>query len=127
MREGLINDEFEAEYFCGHGYASVIFEGESSNPQKVAEEISAEIERIRVEGINRKLFSAVKCAMYGDAIRRFNSVNELATQLVECAMCDFDLFEEIKLLKTVTIDDVFKRLSAFNPDNTVLSVILPKE
>ncbi len=127
VREGIINDEFEAEYFCGHGYASVIFEGESSNPQKVAEEISAEIERIRVEGINRKLFSAVKCAMYGDAIRRFNSVDGLATQLVECAMCDFDLFEEIKLLKTVTIDDVFKRLSAFNPDNTVLSVILPKE
>ena len=65
--------------------------------------------------------------MYGEAIRRFNSVEGLATQLIECAMCDFDLFEEIKLLKTVTIDDVYKRLSLFESENAVLSVISPKE
>ena len=127
VREGLINDEFESEYFNGYGYAAVVFEGESTDPKRVAAAIDEEIERIRVEGIDRKLFSAVKCAMYGEAIRRFNSVDGLATQLVECAMCDFDLFEEIKLLKTVTIDDVYKRLSALCSDNAVLSVILPKE
>ena len=127
VREGLINDEFEAEYFNGHGYAAMIFEGESTDPKRVAKAIDDEIRRLSEEGIDRKLFSAVKCAMYGEAIRRFNSVEGLATQLIECAMCDFDLFEEIKLLKTVTIDDVYKRLSLFESENTVLSVISPKE
>ncbi len=127
VKEELINDEFETEYFNGHGYASLIFEGESANPQRVAELIKQEVDRIKSDGIDKKLFSAVKCSMYGDAIRRFNNVEGIAMQLVDCAMCDYDLFEEIRLLKTVTADDVFRRLKYLDNDNTVLSVINPKE
>lgn len=126
MNEGLINDEFDSEYFTGNGYAAVIFGGESSDPQRVAEEIKAEIARLREVGADKKLFSAVKCSMYGDAIRRFNSVEGIAMQLTECAMLDYDLFEELKLLKTVTYDDVMRRLDVFCDENAVLSVILPK-
>ena len=64
--------------------------------------------------------------MYGDAIRRFNSVEGVAMQFVECAMTDSDLFEELKLLKTVTAEDVYKRIDLFDSENSVLSVITPK-
>lgn len=127
MREGLINDEFDTEYFNGHGFAAVMFSGESSDPKRVEAEIKAEIERLRREGIDKKLFSAVKCGMYGSAIRRFNDVSGLAMQFVECAMFDYDLFEELRLLKTVTADDVYRRLDIFCEENSVLSVINPKE
>ncbi len=127
MNEGLINDDFDCEYFYGNGYAAVIFEGESYSPERVAEEIKAEIERLRNEGIDKKLFSAVKSGAYGNMIRKFNSVEALATQLTECAMCDYDLFEEIRLLKTASYDDVMKRLDVFCNENAVLSVIKPQE
>ncbi len=127
MNEGLINDDFDCEYFYGNGYAAVIFEGESYSPERVAEEIKAEIERLRNEGIDKKLFSAIKSGAYGNMIRKFNSVEALATQLTECAMCDYDLFEEIRLLKTASYDDVMKRLDVFCNENAVLSVIKPKE
>lgn len=127
MNEGLINDDFDCEYFYGNGYAAVIFEGESYSPERVAEEIKAEIERLRNEGIDKKLFSAIKSDAYGNMIRKFNSVEALATQLTECAMCDYDLFEEIRLLKTASYDDVMKRLDVFCNENAVLSVIKPQE
>ncbi len=127
MNEGLINDEFDCEYFNGNGYAAVLFEGESKDPKRVAEEIKREINRLRVEGIDKKLFSAVKCGAYGSMVRKFNSVENIAMQLTECAMCDYDLFEEIKLLKTVSYDDVLKRLDVFDDENAVLSVIVPQE
>ncbi|MBR7071466.1 MAG: insulinase family protein [Clostridia bacterium] len=127
IRDGYINDEFEAEYFHGHGYAAVLFEGESRDPQKVADAIAEEIERLKTEGIDKKLFAAVKRGMYGDAIRRFDNIEGLATQLTECAVADLELFEELKLLKSITIDDVLKRLALFQQDKCVLSVILPQE
>ncbi|MBQ6714036.1 MAG: insulinase family protein [Clostridia bacterium] len=127
VREGLINDEFASEYFCGRGYAAMIFEGESNNPKKVAEEINAEIERIRQNGIDKKLFSAVKCGMYGDAVRRMGSVSGSAMSLVEGAVSGYEIYEEIKLLKSVTAESALKRLDAFSEENAVLSVILPKE
>ncbi len=122
---GLINDEFSSEYFNGFGYSTVIFEGESSNPKKVAEEIKAEVERLKRDGIDKKLFSAIRCGMYGNAIRLFDSVESIAMQMVDCAMTESGLFDEIKYLKAVTADDVYKRLSLLDNDKTVLSVINP--
>ena len=65
--------------------------------------------------------------MYGDAVRRFNNVEGIAMQLVDCAMSDCGLFDEIKYIKSVTSDDVYKRLSLLDNEKTVLSVINPKE
>lgn len=127
MNEGLINDDFGSEYFNGNGYAAVIFEGESSDPERVASEIKAEINRLREDGVSKKLFSAAKCAMYGDMVRRFNSVENLAMSLTECAMCGYSLFDEIKMVKSVSYDDVMKRFDVFSDENAVLSVIKPLE
>ena len=127
INEGLINDEFSAEYFNGNGYAAVIFEGESNNPERVAEEIKTEVERLKNEGIDKKLFSAVRCGMYGNAIRMFDSVDAIAMQFVDCAISDTGLFDEIKYLKSVTVEDVYKRLLKLDGEKTVLSVIKPME
>jgi predicted Zn-dependent peptidase len=125
--EGLINDEFSTEHFCGHGYSAFIFEGESKNPKLVAEKIRNEIERLKTEGIDKKLFSAIRCGMYGNAIRLFDSVEGIAMQMVDCAMLDSGLFDDVKYLKSVTADDVYKRLLKFEQDKAVLSVINPVE
>ena len=127
IKRGLINDEFSAEYFNGNGYAAIIFDGESKDPKAVEQAIKDEIKRLRENGIDKKLFSAVKCGMYGDAIRRFNSVDGMTMQLVEGAVFGYDIFEEIKLLKAASYDDVTKRLDVFCEENSVLSVILPKQ
>lgn len=126
INEGLINDEFSFEYFTGHGYSAVIFEGESADPKRVAEEIKAEVERLKTDGIDKKLFSAVRCGMYGEAVRSFNSVESIATQMVSCAMSDSGLFDELKYLKKVTPDDIYKRLSLLDNSKTVLSVVNPE-
>ncbi len=126
INKGLINDEFESEHFCGNGYSALIFEGESSDPKAVAKAIKSEINRLKENGIDKKLFNAVRAGMYGSAIRLFNNVESIAMQLVECAMNDCGLFDEIKYLKSVTIDDVQSKLNELNCDNTVLSVIIPK-
>ena len=78
------------------------------------------------EGINKKLFAAIRSGLYGNAIRSFNSVESITMQLVDCAMNDTDLFDEVKYLKAITVDDVYKRLAVLENDKTVLSVILPK-
>lgn len=125
--DGLINDEFSSEYFTGNGYSAVVFEGESSDPKRVAEEIKSEVERIKRDGIDKKLFSAIRCGMYGNAIRMFDSVEGIAMQFVDCAMLSSGLFDEIKYLKSITADDVFKRIWLLDTEKTVLSVINPME
>lgn len=125
MEDGLINDEFSFEHFCGDGYNAIIFEGESVDPKRVADEIKAEICRIAEEGINKKLFAAIHRGLYGNAIRGFNNVEGIVMQMVDCAMNDTCLFDEIKYLKSITVDDVMKRLAFLDNEKTVLSIINP--
>lgn len=127
VNEGLINDEFSSEYFNGYGYSAVIFEGESSDPKRVAEALKEEVERLKAEGIDKKLFSAVRCGMYGNAVRMFGNVESIAMQLADCAMNGSGLFDGIKYLKSVTVEDVYKRLNMLDNEKTVLSVINPLE
>ena len=127
MNKGLINDNFSYEYFTGYNYACTMFSGETENPQAVADAIKREIAELRENGINKKLFSAVKCGMYGDLVRRYNSVQEICMQLSESAVYDYNLFDEMKILKSITSDDVYKRLDIFDDDLSVLSVINPMD
>ena len=126
-REGLIGDGFATEHFVGRGYSAVIFEGESEFPEKVRDEILLEFENIRENGIDKRLFSAAKHSLYGDAIRRLNSVESVCMQFTECAISGFELFDEIKVLKAVTSDDIYRRLDVFTRSNAVLSVVKPQE
>ena len=123
----LINDEFDFEYFTGNGYAAVMFDGESNEPKAVANAILQEIARVREEGLDKKLFSAAKCSLYGDAVRRFDSVEGIAMQLTDCAVNNEALFDELRLLKSVTAEDVARLLDGFSEEQSVLSVIVPRE
>ncbi len=124
--EGLINDEFSTEHFYGDGYSALVFEGETSNPKAVAKAIKEEIERLKVDGIDKKIFSAVRAGLYGSAIRLFNSVESIAMQFVECAMGGNGLYDDIKYLKSITTDDIYRKIKEINCENSVLSVINPK-
>lgn len=123
----LISDEFETEYFTGCGYASVMFSGESQNPKMVREEIIKEIERLLKDGIDEDLLNVIKRAMYGDVIRRYNSSESIASQMAECAMFDFNLFDEQELIAGVNKDIIRECLLRLKNENSVLSVINPKE
>ena len=124
---GLINDEFSFEYFTGYGYSAVVFEGESKDPALVKNEIINEIERLKKDGIDKKLFTAIRAGMYGNAIRLFDSVEDISMQMVDAAMTDCGVFDNIKYLKSVTSEDVYKRLLKLEAEKSVLSVILPME
>lgn len=128
MDAELINEaSFGYEYFEGPGYASVIFSGESKNPEKVEQEIKKEIESIRNNGFERQIFECAKRAVYGKNIAALNNVGSIANSLVSLAFSGRELFEYIDAVAQADMDSVMKRLETqLRPKYSSLSVILPK-
>ena len=127
INEGLVNDEFETEVFTGFGYAAILFSGESRFPERVKDAIDKEISDMLERGINNKLFEAVKRGMYGDAVKRFNSVEAIASQLSECAVSGETVFDDLKVLSDISANDILTYLKMLKNDNSVLSVVKNKE
>ncbi|MCI9413819.1 MAG: insulinase family protein [Clostridiales bacterium] len=78
MEAGLINTSFGADLFDGPGYAVFLFAGESADPDRVCEEIRAEINRLRREGIAPADFEAARRAVYGRMVAGLNDVENCA-------------------------------------------------
>ena len=126
---GLVNESsFGYEYFEGPGYASIIFSGESKDPDRVAEEIRAEADRLRREGIDREAFQRAKKALYGRNIAALNSVDNIANSMAPFAFAARELYTYIDDLANATLESVQKRLEEqLDPAYSALSVVYPVE
>ena len=122
----LIGEEFSSEYFQGDGYSAIIFEGESENPEAVAEEIKKEVKKALSFGINESLLEAIKKSAYGDAVKRFDNTEAIVMGMIDCAIFGGTLFDAADTLKTISAKDIIDRLKTLNDETAVLSVIRPK-
>ncbi|MCH5304133.1 MAG: insulinase family protein, partial [Ruminococcus sp.] len=122
----LINQSFDAEYFDGQGYNSVIFSSESRSPKQAADMIKNYIEKLKENGISEEDFEIAKKEVYGDLLSSLNNVEAIANAMVDAHFENHDIFKLIDDVADCTLDDVNSRLkNMFDKDNTTLSVILP--
>ncbi len=124
IEQGIINTSFSKEYFTGRGFSLPIFTGESSEPEKVRDEIINEIEKIKIQGVKQEDFEVALKKLYGAEIYRYNDVDDLAGNMLDSYFNGSDLFESIELYRTVTKNDVENVIKdSFKKDSCCLSVI----
>lgn len=126
--EGLLNDNFSTKYFIGYGYEAVMFEGESKDPQAVADAIKAEIARLKKDGIDKEQFETVRRALYGKEIMSYNDIDSVANSFIACDFNEWDIFEAMDIYRNVTAEDIQNRLnSMMSEDKSALSVVKNKD
>lgn len=103
--EGLLNRDFdyEVDFFADTG--SVIIGGESSQPEKVLEELIKEVDRVRDEGFDEKSFELAKKASLGARLRGLEDFENVCISIVEGEFEGFDALEAIPMLSTVSLED----------------------
>lgn len=124
--EGLINDNFGAEYFEGRGYSAPLIAGESKDPDAVDAAIKKEIVRMREQGVDAEAFETARRTLYGQVVMGFNSVDNLANRLASCHFTGRGLYDMVECIANATKEDVEKRLKeSFDEKRSALSIILP--
>lgn len=124
LESELINSTFGAEVFCGGGYFSVIFSGESDAPEKVRDALLSEVERISREGVDEKIFRRLKRSTYGLLIRELNNVDAVANLMINSHMEDIAPYDAIDIFPTLTAEDINSFIkNELRSDRIVLSVI----
>ena len=122
--EGLINSSFSSEVFTGAGYFANIFGGESKNPEEVFAKIKAEIENVKVSGLDKKRFEIIKKSKYGQIVRGFNNVEACASLMLNSHFVGADAFDVAEILATLEINEVQDSLNEmFDISNSAISII----
>ena len=127
IEKGLINSQFSKEYFVGYGYEAILFDGESTNPQAVADEIKREVARLKKDGIDDELFETVRRNLYGKEIMQYNDIDAVANGMISCYFSDYGIFDTMDIYKNVTKADIEKRLfEVMDEKYSALSVVKSK-
>lgn len=123
-QEGLINHSFSSEVFEGSGYLSLLFGGESSDPEQVYERLVAEIARLKQEGLDEGQFQMLKKAVYGENVRSFESAPYLADSLLVNHFTGETLFDTIGKVKDITFEDTNELLQkVLNVEYSAISIV----
>ena len=122
--EGTINSSFGSEVFVGDGFFSVIFSGESADPEKVRDSLCEEVDRIVREGIREKDFQRIRKSAYGLMVRDLNNVESVANLMINAHMEGVSPYDAVNVLSEMKCSDVYEFIrSELCRDRLVLSVI----
>jgi len=126
LDEGLINETFGKEVFCGRGYLANLFSGESRDPRQVRDRINRELSRLKEEGIDEPTFLRVQKMLYGAAVMAFSDVASVANELVTSYFTGhsvYDMLDVITNLQLSEINGLLRR--SFRPEAMALSIVNP--
>ena len=124
LEEGLINTVFTTDIFNGDGFFTVIFDGESENPEEVKKRVIGEIEKAKITGLDEERFEAVRRSAYGNMVQSFNNVNSVANHLINSQMNGVSIFDTIDVLSKMTLEDANNFLrTELHPEKATLSIV----
>ena len=122
--EGLVNSGFSTDVFIGEGYFCILFSGETRDPGAVRAALLDEIARLRREGIRQEDFELCRNLLYGEAVGGFESAESVAGALASLALRGEDLFAELELLATLTVEDLEGALKELLDEGRSATVLL---
>ena len=105
--EGLIDQTFSYDYTQEKDFGFSMIGGDSSDPDRLAEEISNYLLTSRSElPISEDILSRTKKKKIGSFLRSLNSPEYIANSFTRYAFHDSSLFEIVPVLESITLQDV---------------------
>ena len=121
---GLINEEFNFNYYYGNGYLCIYFEGESPDCRLVADKIKNRIASLKTSGFDPERFEEQRRTAFGSEICTLDNVSAVCSNMAESYYKNCDLFAIIHSIASLGIDEAEELLrNMFDESNSAISII----
>ncbi len=123
---GLLYSELSYDYEFSNQYSHFIIQGQSNNISEVEKQIIDELERFKITGFSDEDFLRSKRKLYGEYVKNFNSVSNIANDFLSNylkGINSFDYFEEFKNITKKDVQDILKNVC--QEEKRVISIVKP--
>ena len=121
--EDLLKQDFGSETDYVAGTASILMEGESSDPQAVLDRLKAH----QKTPLSDKEILRHRKSFYGSSLRALDSFEAMCVSLADSRFAGCVMPEQFAIINTITPDEVRAFIAqALAPEKLVLSVVYPK-
>ena len=123
-KEGIVLGTPSYEYEFTDEYAHALINGASRSPDEMYNRLLHEIKNIKQNGINTEDFERTKKMIYGQYIKDYNDVSDIARMFLTDFMNEINSFDYIEEIETIDLDYLKKVLNEnFKEEKIVFSVV----
>ncbi len=122
--EGLLFAVPSLDYEFARGYAHILITGQSTEPEKVYEKCKKTVAEMKASPIDTKEFNRIKKRIYGDYVKEYNDVENIARMFLADYFKEinsFDYLEEISTINEQYVEQILNQV--FDDKKMVISVI----
>lgn len=112
------------EYEFDTNYAHILITGQSNNPDELFEKFKEQIKKIIDEGINKEDFERTRRMIYGEYVKEYNDVVDIARMFLSDyfkGINSFEYLEEINIISLEYVNQILKEV--FQEKKIILSVV----
>lgn len=112
------------EYEFDKDYAHILITGQSNNPEELYELFKKEIGKFKEQGIEKQDFERTKKMIYGEYIKEYNDITDIARMFLSDYFKGINSFEYLEEISTINLQYVEQTLkNVFDEKKMVLSVV----
>lgn len=112
------------DYEFDRDYAHILLTGTSNNPEKMYEDFKKEIDRVKEQGINKEEFEMIKKMLYGEYVKEYNDVTDIARMFLADYFKGINSFSYLEQMMVVTKEAVEQVLKdVFKEDKMIISIV----
>ena len=122
--EGILFATPGLDYEFARGYAHILITGQSPSPDEIFERFKNTVENIKKEGIDSEEFCRIKKRIYGEYVKEYNDVADIARMFLADFFKEinsFDYLEEINTVNEQYAEQILKEI--FDDKKMIISVI----
>ena len=126
IEKDMISPAFSYGYSIGDSFAYNTISGESDDPRAVLDEILAHIDALSKTGLRYDDFIRSKRVMYAEAVKSFDSVENIANNLFSFVCDGFELLSDTDIIDSIGFEEICEIFNnAFNRESITLSSVIP--
>lgn len=123
----ILNETIELEYGYGNDYSYLILLGCSKNMDSYIKCLEEYIDDIKQKGVDNVQFELAKKKIIGKQITNSEESMNIARQMINSYILKTGVFDNVKLLNEITLDDINEFLRKnIKDDNRCTSIVISK-
>ena len=125
--EEYLNNPLDLSYEFARTFSFIMLTGQSKDPEHIKQKINEKIENIKQTGLNEQDFERTKKQIYGNYIKEYNDVSEIARMFLADHFKGINSFDYLEEYTTITKEYTEQILNQILKQETqVISIIEPK-
>ena len=123
-KSGILLNSPSYEFDFTNEYAHILISGSSRNPQEFYNKLNEEIKNLKTNGLDEENFERIKKKLYGEYIKEYNDVSDIARMFLNDFMNGINSFEYLEEITSIDINYLEQVLkNDFDTEKMVFSVI----